>query len=297
MFETEQQRKDFCKQFNISDDRFRNSQLTWEELDSIAKDFNEKRNEHQDTVKRYAEIIQKCPYVHSLSYRVKEVSHLVEKIIRKNPKQLEKGDAITISNYEDKITDLMGIRVLLLFKEDWLQVHEYLLENYGSALLELPFVHVRVGDDTSLYEGKIEIRQDKPYRSAHYVLGTENGIGIEIQVRTLYEEAWSEIDHKLRYPYNLTDQMLTNYINIMNRITGVGDEMGSFVHEYIKRFQDGLFEGVADDNEVYQFIIKEIDKCDNEEIKEAIKSKINQADNYRKSEKMSNLLNGILKYE
>lgn len=209
MLSTKEEQADFCTEFNISSEKFRNSRMTWVELEQIAEDFERKRNEHQNTVKQYAEILQKCLGVHSLSYRVKDTRHLIEKVIRKNPKYLESGNALSLSNYEQEITDLMGIRILLLFKEDWLGVHSYLMERYKDVLLEAPFVYVREGDDTRLYEGKIEIRKEKPYRSVHYVIQSDKGLAIEIQVRTLYEEAWSEIDHKLRYPYNLKNEMPT----------------------------------------------------------------------------------------
>ena len=296
MLGTEKERADFCTEFNVSNEKFRNSQLTWEELERIAEDFERKRNEHQNTVKRYAEVLQKCLGVHSLSYRVKDTKHLIEKIIRKNPKCLESGNTLSISNYEREITDLMGIRILLLFKEDWLEVHDYLMKMYSDVLLEPPFAYVREGDDTRLYENKVEIRKEKPYRSVHYVIRSEEGLAVEIQVRTLYEEAWSEIDHKLRYPYNLTNEMLANYINIMNRLTGMGDEMGTFIHSYIKFFQENLYAGVINDNEVYQFVLREIEKCDNTEVKQAITDKIKQADNYREMKKMSDLLKDILQY-
>lgn len=296
MLETEKEQAAFCTEFNISGDKFRKSQLTWGELGQIAKDFELKRNEHQNTVKPYAEKLQECLSVHSLSCRIKDTKHLIEKIIRKNPEYLEKGDALSINNYEQKITDLMGIRILILFKEDWLEVHEHIMDNYKNALLEPPFVYVRDGDDTCLYDGKIEIRKEKPYRSAHYVIRSNEGLGIEVQVRTLYEEAWSEIDHKLRYPYDLSNEMLANYINIMNRLTGMGDEMGTFIHTYIRDFKESLRRGVTDDNEVYQFILREIEKCDNAEVKRAITDKIKQAGNYHEMKKMSDLLNGILKY-
>lgn len=297
MLSTEKEQADFCTEFNISDEKFRNSRLTWMELDQIAEDFEHKRNEHQNTVKQYAEVLQKCLGVHSLSYRVKDTKHLIEKIIRKNPKYLEAGNTLALNNYEQEITDLMGIRILLLFKEDWLEVHNYLMEMYKSVLLEEPFAYVREGDDTHLYENKIEIRKEKPYRSVHYVIQSDKGLAIEIQVRTLYEEAWSEIDHKLRYPYNLTNEMLANYINIMNRLTGVGDEMGTFIHSYIKNFQENLYAGVTDENEVYHFILHEIEKCDNVEVKQAIVDKIKQADSYREMKKMADLLKNILKYK
>ncbi len=297
MLSAKQKQRKFCREFNISDERFRDSRLTWEELEEIARDFESKRNEHQNTVKRYAEEIQMCSDVHSLSYRVKETSHLVEKIIRKNPEYLKKGDSLSKENYEKNITDLMGIRILLLFKSDWSLVHDYLMEKYKDVFVEPPFVYIRKGDNDNLYRGKILIKDNKPYRSAHYVVRADNGLGLEIQVRTLYEEAWSEIDHKLRYPYNLQNEMLRNYIDIMNRLTGIGDEMGTFIQSYIQNFQESLFLGVTDDNEVYQFILKEIAKCDNAEIKQAIITKIRQAENYREIKPMSDLLKRILEYK
>ena len=39
--------------------------------------------------------------------------------------------------------------------------------------------------------------------------------------------------------------MLANYINIMNRLTGMGDEMGTFINSYIKNFQESLYAGVT----------------------------------------------------
>jgi ABC-type Zn2+ transport system substrate-binding protein/surface adhesin len=90
---------------------------------------------------------------------------------------------------------------------------------------------------------------------------------------------------------------MTNYLNIMNRLTGMGDEMGTFIHRYIRSFQESLQVGVEDDNEVYQFILKEIEQCDNPEIKQAIEDKIKQAENYRKVKKASDLLRDILNCE
>ncbi|MDE7211717.1 MAG: hypothetical protein K2O03_09780 [Lachnospiraceae bacterium] len=297
MLSTEQEQQEFFREYNISEAQFRNSRLTWEELEDIATDFEQKRNEHQDTVKQYVEVIEGCPYVHSLSYRVKETKHLLEKIIRKNPAYLEKGDSLSKQNYEERITDLMGIRILLLFKSDWVYVHDYLMEKYKDVIAETPFAHIRKGDDDSLYRGKVRIKDHKPYRSVHYVIRTKGKLTVEIQVRTLYEEAWSEIDHKLRYPYNLQNEMLRNYIDIMNRLTGIGDEMGTFINSYIRNFQENLHSGIADDNEVYQFILKKIENCGDEDIKQAIAAKIKQAENYHETRKMMDLVKQIPEYK
>lgn len=76
MLSTEKEQADFCTEFNISGEKFRNSRLTWEELEQIAEDFERKRNGYLNTVKKCAEVLQKCLGVHSLSYRVKKCIRL-----------------------------------------------------------------------------------------------------------------------------------------------------------------------------------------------------------------------------
>ena len=66
---------------------------------------------------------------------------------------------------------------------------------------------------------------------------------------------------------------------------------------YIRNFQENLLSGVHDDNEVYQFILHEIEKCDNEEVKQAIVDKIKQAENYHEMKKMTDLLKDVLQYK
>lgn len=296
MLLNEQEQQSFCKEFNITEEKFRMACLTWKELDEIACDFELKAQGHQKMLKEYVDKMQTCSYAHSFRYRVKDTQHLIEKIIRKNPKYLENGDSLSVYNYESRITDLLGIRILLLFKSDWKYVHEYLMELFGNDLLEPPFAYIRQGDDESLYQGKVEIRADKSYRSVHYVIRATNGIGIEVQVRTLYEEAWGEIDHRVRYPYNLDNKMVRSYVDIMNSLTGIGDEMGSFINEYMRVFLESKMVGVTSDNEVYQFILEKIEGCENNSVKQEIINKIRQAESYRESKRLSDLLQEALRF-
>lgn len=296
MFKEAGEQKAFLKQFNISEEKFRNSMLSWSELELIADNYVKKENEHTATVKRYVEKIQQCAYVHSLGYRVKDVTHLIEKIIRKNPKYLEQGKAISLCNYSKFINDLLGIRILVLFKEDWRGVHEFLMDKYADVLKENPFAYIRKGDDRSLYEGKVEIIEDRPYRSVHYLIkDKESELCIEVQVRTLFEEAWSEIDHKLRYPYNLSNEMIGSYLEIMNRAAGMADEMGTFLHAYLKEFESAMEEGVANENEVYSYILEQMGKCNDDELKTNIINKIKKAQNYESLISASEVFKDMIK--
>ena len=51
---------------------------------------------------------------------------------------------------------------------------------------------------------------------------------MEIQVRTLFEEAWGEIDHAIVYPDYQEDRLLNEYTGLLNRLSGLADEMSDF---------------------------------------------------------------------
>lgn len=51
---------------------------------------------------------------------------------------------------------------------------------------------------------------------------------MEIQGRTLFEEGWSEIDHDIVYPYFKDDVMLNDFSTLLNRLSGMADEMSSY---------------------------------------------------------------------
>lgn len=295
MFESEEDRQRFLVKYNISQDRFRESLLSWDTLREIADDFEVHRDEHLNTVQEYALAIQQCSSVHSLSFRVKDTEHLIEKIIRKNGKYADEGKAVTKNNYKEYITDLMGLRILLLFKEDWSEIHSFLTEKYSGKFIEEPFAYIRKGDSRNLYDGIVRIKEDRPYRSVHYVIRHEDGTGLEIQVRTLFEEAWSEVDHKIRYPYNIGNEMMNGYLEMMNRVAGMADEMGTFICSYIKRFEEMSSNGMICDNEVYNYIIDRISSCEDEELKSDIIGKIRLAEHFQKLNLMSDTLKNILK--
>lgn len=73
--------------------------------------------------------------------------------------------------------------------------------------------------------------------------------------------------------------------------------MGSFVNSYIRNFNDKLFRGVTNDNEVYQYILDELQKMEDCEIKENIIDKIKQAEKYREMINVSEVLSAALEFE
>ena len=229
---------DFLNSFNISKDKYLATGLLWEDLLAIKEDFIAFRPELIAPAKYLVERFHDANKVHSVRYRIKNPNHLIAKIVRKKIDEPERE--INLENYKSEITDLIGLRILHLFKEDWHLIHDFILENWG--LHEDPTAYYRSGDSPEYIEKfekyKCQVKKHPfGYRSVHYLVETKPSKTVytaEVQVRTIFEEAWSEIDHKIRYPYDLDNKLLSQFLVVFNRLAGSADEMGSYV-QYLKR--------------------------------------------------------------
>lgn len=211
------------------------SALKWEQLQAIASDHEAQREQLRDSAEFFARVIQRFPAVHSVRWRVKDTEHLLEKIVRKRADGQEKYMAINESNYFEIVTDLVGLRALHLFKDDCFSIDERLRRVWSPA--ETPIAYVREGDPQDLVDRFKQLGLEvKPhpagYRSVHYVCSTQpmhRKVFAEVQVRTIFEEGWSEIDHRVRYPNFSDNQLVSYFLTIFNRLAGSADEMGTFV--------------------------------------------------------------------
>jgi putative GTP pyrophosphokinase len=73
-------------------------------------------------------------------------------------------------------------------------------------------------------KGCVIKNQKYGYRSIHYIIESspiKTKFTSEIQVRTIFEEGWSEIDHNIRYPYDLENPILKGYLILFNRLAGM----------------------------------------------------------------------------
>lgn len=82
----------------------------------------------------------------------------------------------------------------------------------------------------------------------------------------------------------------------MNRLTGLGDEMGAFINEYIRIFQESKKAGVRSENEVYQFILDKMESYEDSEVKREIVDKIKQAENFREMKQFADLLHEEMRF-
>lgn len=218
---------------DISD--WNQANIEWPVLLEIASDHDAMQVHLENSAEFFAKVIQKFAGVHSVRWRVKDSEHLLAKIVRKRSEGNEKYKDITHENYFERITDLVGIRALHLFKEDCFGIDAALRSVWTP--IEIPVAYIREGDSEGLKEKfkkeNFDVKNHPAgYRSVHYVIKStplKRPIFAELQVRTIFEEGWSEIDHKVRYP-NFSDNDLVEYfLEIFNRMAGSADDMGGFV--------------------------------------------------------------------
>ena len=243
-------KKEFLSTYNMTEEDIAEANITWDELMLIVEDYekleNVLRDIGKDFINDYLYDIEKAG-IHSYRYRTKSPGHLLEKIIRKRKEDPEKFASLNHTNYYKYMTDLIGIRVFYLYREDWPHFHYYITnvfennpEKYIERRLadfdddpnhyyiaEKPKVYKRPGDSKIYDRTELDVKSDGIYRSLHYIIKYK-GYYVEIQGRTLFEEGWSEIDHDIVYPYYKDDNDLTDFSKLLNRLSGMADEMSSY---------------------------------------------------------------------
>lgn len=148
----------------------------------------------EEVAKVFEEVIRDPEIkIHSFSHRIKSHDSL--------SKKLERPDRIYTSLYD--VTDIVGFRIITYFEDGIDAVAQFVEENFSVDLRH----SIDKRQKTSL--------DQFGYRSLHYVcrpssnLFHENGLPFdsnvcfEIQIRSILEHAWAEIEHDLGYKSSL----------------------------------------------------------------------------------------------
>ena len=197
--------QDFLAKNRIDTATWESADIAWDTLRAIARDHEANREALHSAAELLARVIQRFPSVHSVRWRIKDPAHLLEKIVRKRAEKNEKYLEIAPENYFEIVTDLVGVRALHLFKDECFAIGDAISKTWTVS--ETPVAYVRQGDPQALTEkfrsnGWTVKEHPAGYRSVHYVVSTkplQRTIFAEMQVRTIFEEGWSEIDHRVRY--------------------------------------------------------------------------------------------------
>ena len=167
--------------------------------------------------------------------RVKSFDSYYKKILRKFPDAASRGELV-------QLTDMMGIRVICPFMEDLAEVERQLLANFDVREVE------RKGAEQSFrefgYESVhvlIKIPSDcYPADSEKYALKPDTVC--EIQIRTILQDAWAEVEHELVYKadFSPVDLPLRRKLASINASLTLSDIIFQEIRDYQKKMQSEL---------------------------------------------------------
>ena len=189
-----------------------------------AESINDKAVQYHQNIVRYLDNHELQALCYTRKSRVKSKEDILSKFDRKN-----KEDRPTSYKVDD-ITDIIGLRFIVLFKQDVIPVIQAIVGLLcKDESEENPFLGAEV-EELIYYKGNISVSNisrkiqecfsciDKEMKESisnegyssihivcklktdsHDVLPKSYRIPVEIQVRTIFEDAWGEIDHKYGY--------------------------------------------------------------------------------------------------
>lgn len=172
--------------------------------------------------------------VHSVKSRMKDPEHLKDKIQRK----LKSEKIIDENNLFTVVNDLIGVRVLYLYQDQFQLIHNELLKKVDETkdwmFVEAPKAYTW-DPETREYFEKLNIHtevRDTYYTSVHYVIKPNNelsNITCEIQVRTLFEEIWGEIDHTINYPHPTEIIARKEQLRVLAKLVSTGTRLADSI--------------------------------------------------------------------
>jgi putative GTP pyrophosphokinase len=169
------------------------------------------------------------PVVHSVKARLKNREHLREKLSRK----WDDEAPINRGTIFERVTDLAGVRVLHLYQDQFPQIHSELMNKVNVLkdwhLPEAPKAYTWDPESKLFFEklGVMVHIKESFYTSVHYLIKprADSPVCCEIQVRTLFEEIWGEVDHGLNYPVPSEILSCREQLRVLAKMVGAGSRL------------------------------------------------------------------------
>src|SRR5260370_25942817 len=171
--------------------------------------------------------------VHSCKKRLKDRNRLANKIKRK----ITENKEINKDNFFSEFTDLAGVRILHLFQEQFGPIDAVIRERIQGGDWVL-------GERARAYTWDPEsvqffrqfdvdvIEKTTSYTSVHYIVKPrrESPVSCEVQVRTLFEEIWGEVDHRMNYPTPSQNIACKEQIRVLAKLVGIASRLPNSLH-------------------------------------------------------------------
>lgn len=152
--------------------------------------------------------------------RVKEAEECIRKFVRKYRPTLEESN--TPYSIQPCITDLIGVRVVCLYEDELEKIAQIVRSHFAVIDVTDKVTAVESTEASFGYKGlHLDLRlsaaeRDLPEHAAYAHLP------FELQVRTIIQDSWSVLDHRIKYKKSIPGQ-LKRRINVLSALFELAD--------------------------------------------------------------------------
>ena len=152
--------------------------------------------------------------------RVKDVEECIRKFRRKYRAALEESN--TPYEIQPWITDLIGVRVVCLYEDELEKVAQLVQSHYAVIEVTNKAAAVESTETEFGYKGLHLDLRAKTSSKAQVESATEAPWPFELQIRTIIQDSWSVLDHKIKYKKSIPGQ-LKRRINVLSALFELAD--------------------------------------------------------------------------
>ena len=152
--------------------------------------------------------------------RVKDADECIRKFVRKYRPALEESN--TPYDIQSYITDLVGVRVVCLYEDELEKIAQIVRARFAVIDVTDKVTAVESTEASFGYKGlHLDLKlsaadRDLPEHAAYAQLP------FELQVRTIIQDSWSVLDHKIKYKKSIPGQ-LKRRINVLSALFELAD--------------------------------------------------------------------------
>lgn len=173
--------------------------------------------------------------------RLKDREESIKKFSLKYQTELESTK--TEYSIKDHITDLIGVRIICFYETDIAKITKALKDNFVLLEETNKSAEIEKHENTFGYKGhhldvKINDERSKLQEYKRY-----KDMRFEVQVRSIIQDAWSVLDHKIKYKKSIPPN-LKRQINALAALFEIADREFTQIRETTNSLEKGQIENI-----------------------------------------------------
>ncbi|MCK3684246.1 hypothetical protein [Maribellus sp. YY47] len=222
-------------------------------MSDIDLKINEFKNDYDSNLEFYhlalsafTKLIAPFPNVENVTGRIKEYEECLSKFKRKYLPLIPPSNV----NYKiiNFLSDFVGIRVVCPYLKDVRIIRKELNKYFREVSITDKTIQMESTDDKFGYKSlHLDLKLNAKYAKKTEYLRFAN-IQFELQIRTIIQDAWSVLDHKIKYKKSIP-QSLKRRINRLSALFEIADDEFLRINDEIsneeKRINNRLKKGLT----------------------------------------------------